>query len=128
VASPNALADRVAPAQALARTYERAAGRIAKRPKASASDAKLVKALRQIGRDYRAAGAAAARGDLAAYSDALTAADSGRQAVAGRLEAAVPSRPKPLAPTDSPPPAQPAPSPCAGDSASDDPSDDACGE
>jgi tRNA A-37 threonylcarbamoyl transferase component Bud32 len=128
VASPNALADRVAPAQALARTYERAAGRIANRPKASASEAKLVKALRQIGRNYRAAGAAAARGDLAAYSDALTAADSGRDAVAGRLEAAVPSRPKSSTAAGSPTPAQPAPSPCAGDSASDDPSDDACGE
>ncbi len=144
------LADRVAPAKTLARDYDRAADRLEKR---SSSDAQLVAALRRVARDYRAAAAAAGGGDLAGYSEAITAANAGAEAVAGKLDAATPSTPNvapPRAPTQprhsrstqriptrpaatqpapaKPAPTQPAPSPCAGDSASDDPSDDECGE
>jgi len=134
------LADRVAPAQKLARDNAGAADRIAKRSSGSSSDAQLVSALRRVARDYRAAAAAATRGDLAGYTDAITAANAGAKTVAGKLDAPSPSTPKvtqPQAPTRSastepaptqPAPTQPAPGPCSGDSASDDPSDDECGE
>jgi hypothetical protein len=130
------LADRVGPARAQARKYSSAADAIAKRPGGSKSDAQLVAALRRIDRDYRTAAAAAARGDLAGYTDAITAASAGEKVVAGRLADAGPpastTKPPPAQTPSTVPrsrtPTQPAPSPCSGDSASDDPSDDACGE
>ena len=42
----------------------------------------------RVARDYRAAAAAAERGDLAGYTDAVTAANAGAKAVAGKLDAA----------------------------------------
>ena len=152
-ASP-ALASRAVTARGLADDYDRAADRIAKRTGGSKSDPRLVTDLRQVARDYRAAETAAERGDLAAYTNALTAAEAGRTAVADRLDAAdsatrapkpkrkqAPTPTGPHAPVQplSPQPAQtqpvetqpdapePAPTPCSGDSVSDDPSDDDCG-
>ena len=152
-ASP-VLASRAVTARGLADDYDRAADRIAKRAGGSKSDPRLVTDLRQVARDYRAAGTAAERGDLAAYTDALTAAEAGRTAVAGRFDAVdsatgtpkakrkqarTPTRPQAPVQPLSPQPAQiqpvqtqpdapePAPTPCSGDSVSDDPSDEDCG-
>jgi hypothetical protein len=157
VPASNVLADRAAPARALARKYEQDAARIAK---GSSPDKPLLSALRKTGRAYRAAAAAAARGDLAGYNDALKAAAAGRTAASARRGKPSPGSSPPAAtvappapsPQGSSPPAAPAPapapnsqgssppaapvpvpppppppSPCSGDSSSDDPSDDACG-
>ena len=143
-ASSPELASRAASARALAADYDRSADRIGKRRTGSKADAQLVSQLRRVADDYRAAGTAAERGDLAAYTDALTAAEAGRTAVAGRLGAAEsatrapkPKRkttPKPTRPRaqTQPVPTQPAApepaqTPCSGDSVSDDPSDEDCG-
>jgi len=153
-ASSPELTSRAASARALADDYDRSADRIRKRRTGSKADAQLVSQLRTVARDYRAASTAADRGDLAAYTAALTAAEAGRTAVAGRLDSATtaPARkakrkpaPKPTPPPktrarpQSPKPVQtepvptkpaapePAPTPCSGDSVSDDPSDEDCG-
>jgi tRNA A-37 threonylcarbamoyl transferase component Bud32 len=124
------LAEQVEPARQLASTYDDAATRITKRSPGGAlspADAALVGALRATATSYRAAAAAATRGDLAAYTAALTSAAAGRREVSGLLDGAQgPSGPSAVpAPT---PTAKPTTSSCAGDSTSDDPSDDACGE
>jgi hypothetical protein len=122
------LAEQAGPARQLASTYDAAASRITKRSRGDAlspADAALVGALRATATSYRAAAAAATRGDLAAYTAALTFAAAGRQQVSKLLDVAQgPSGPSAVpAPTP-----KPTASSCAGDSTSDDPSDDACGE
>ena len=121
------LAEQVAPARQLARTYEHAASRAGKHPAGAAltsADSKLVRALRVTARSYRAAAQAAARGDVAAYTAAMLAAETSRRKVSSLLN---------LSPTAGPSAApraelSPAAPNCAGDSVSDDPSDDACGD
>jgi hypothetical protein len=147
------LETRVAPAQKLARKYDRAAAQLAKKPNAAPKDAAAVDALHAAAQAYRDAAAAAARNDAAGYTAAVSAA-AGAQHVSSTLTATEPStttkgttattgattRKTPAAvpppPTRSAPaatvtttPSAPAPSggsACAGDSTSDDPSDDEC--
>jgi hypothetical protein len=123
------LADQVRPARQLASEYDGAAARITKGSPGRAlspADAALVDALRATATSYRAAAAAATRGDVAAYTAALTSAAAGRQEVSRLLDRAPgPGGPSAPAPT---PTVTPTTSSCAGDSTSDDPSDDACGE
>ena len=155
-ASSAELRSRAASVRALADDYDRSADRIGKRRTGSRADAQLVSELRKVARDYRAAGTAADRGDLAAYTAALTAAEAGQTAVAARLDAAersatrAPKAKRKPAPKPTPPPKarvrpqspkpvqtqpvptqpaapEPAPTPCSGDSVSDDPSDEDCG-
>jgi hypothetical protein len=120
------LAEEVAPARQLAHTYEQAASRAGKHPAGTAltsSDVELVRALRETARSYRAASQAAARGDVAAYTAAILAAEASRQKASNLLD---------LSPSSGPSAAPrgrvttPAAPPCEGDSVSDDPSDDAC--
>ena len=141
------LASQVAPAEALAKAYERAARAAAKQP---GSNAKVVAVLEDTARSYHDAADAAARNDPAGYSAAIATADARRTSAPASAMPTVTTRP-PAHTTSTPqvtvtvqttpdaqqpaqtqttyvqPTAPSSGSSCAGDSSSDDPSDDSCG-
>ena len=123
--------DRAPAARQLALTYAHAARRLVHQSRggSASSDVLLASVLRQTAKSYRAAARSADRGDLAGYAEAMTAAASGRQALATVLEglSAAYGAAESSSAGHSPrgngevPATQ-----CGGDSSSDDPSDDAC--